>query len=269
MRPNKNILIIGIDSLIGKNLFDIYKKNGWNVIGTSRKTNNNKDVIFFQLGNNIKDLFLDDYQICILCAAITNIEEGEKKPINTREINVLHTIEIIKECHRLNIFTIFLSSDLVFSGERMFPDVKDKAFPKTNNGRFKLEVERFISSLNSNNFSILRLTKVISEETPILRKWSQLLTEGINIEAFDDVYISPVEINKALRTIYEISKNRFSGLYQLGGDMVLSYFEFAKFYFKDKGINTKLIKPINSQSKIIYHRYSSLKIVLPIKLINE
>ena len=157
MNIDNNILIIGIDSLIGRHLSEIYKKNGWNVFGTTRNKNNENiknNILFFQLGNNIKDLCLDNYQVCILCAGTSSIEECEKDPIKTKEINVFYIIEIFKECNKLNLFTIFLSSDLVFSGDKIFPDVNDKPRPNTKHGFYKLEVEKYINSLNSNNFSI-------------------------------------------------------------------------------------------------------------------
>ena len=173
MNQNKNVLIIGIDSLLGRNLSKIFNKNGWNVFGTSRReNNNNNNIIYFEFGNNIKDLFLDNYQVCIICASVSSLEECENNPLKTMQINVLNTIEIIKECNKLNLFTIFLSSDLVFSGKKIFPDIYDEVNPNTKYGHFKLEVEKFIKSLNSSNFSILRLTKIISDETPIFMKWS-------------------------------------------------------------------------------------------------
>ena len=97
----------------------------------------------------------------------------------------------------------------------------------------------------------------------------KLLNDNLKIEVFDDVFISPIEINSALQIIYELSKYKFSGIYQLGGNMILSYYDFAKIYFKEKGINPNLIIPTNSNNKIIYHRYSSLKTYLPNKLLNR
>lgn len=272
MALDNNILIIGIDSLIGRHLSEIYKKNGWNVFGTTRNKNNeniHKNILFFQLGNNIKDLYLDNYQVCILCAGTSSIEQCEKDPIKTREINVSYIMEIFRECNKLNLFTIFLSSDLVFSGEKIFPDVNDEPRPNTNHGFYKLEVEKYINSLKSNNFSILRLTKVISDQTPLLKKWSGILDKNLNIEAFDNVYISPIDINVVLKTIYEISNNKFSGLYQLGGNMILSYYEFSKIYFSERGFNTKLILPLKANLDIIYNPCSSLKICLPSKIMHE
>ena len=77
-----------------------------------------------------------------------------------------------------NIYVLFLSSNQVFSGSNNFFDKNDRTKPINNYGKFKLEVENFINSYKTNKAVILRTTKVISEESPIIKKWSYEISQG-------------------------------------------------------------------------------------------
>ena len=80
----------------------------------------------------------------------------EKKYSN--EINIVKTIEIIKQCIK-NIYIIFLSSEFVYDGQKNYSET-DKILPKNLYGVQKKKVELFLRKY-CKNYSILRIAKNI------------------------------------------------------------------------------------------------------------
>ena len=91
----KRILIIGVDSLIGKALYNALKKT-FIVYGTSRK----KETSFYNL-NLIWELkkwpHLPDSDVIICCAAMTSILECENKKKLSKKVNIDGLKKIIKK----------------------------------------------------------------------------------------------------------------------------------------------------------------------------
>jgi len=54
--------------------------------------------------------------------------------------------------------------------------------------------------------------------------------------------VSPLQIERVVHVITEIVLTHETGLFHLGGEREMSYFEFAKEYFGRAGFNEVLIK---------------------------
>ena len=94
----------------------------------------------------------------------------------------------------------------------------------------KLLVERYIQE-NLHNSTILRLTKVLSDESPFIRNLREAIKNEQPIRAFTNRYISPVDIESVCSGINQIIELQSFVLFQLGGQIELSYLDFAKEYF--------------------------------------
>ena len=68
-------------------------------------------------------------------------------------------------------FIIYLSSHAVFNGEKAFYNHNDTTCPITVYGKHKNEVENYLTKNIKKNSCILRLTKVITNNTPFNKKW--------------------------------------------------------------------------------------------------
>jgi len=84
----KNVLVIGVNSQIGSELFKKLKKESYNVSGTTRKTEKTEEDFFhFDLSNPDFDTDLTKYDCVIICAGITNIAQCEFEPDTCEKIN--------------------------------------------------------------------------------------------------------------------------------------------------------------------------------------
>ena len=258
---NERILVIGATGEIGLNIFKHLKKLGYYCRGTSRKKNNSSNFLIYDLLDNIDEkIKLEDFTYCIFCCAETSIFKCKNDFTRSKYINVDRTIDAIEKCINSGMKVLFFSSDKVFPGKEPFYSIFDKPEPLTKYGEFKLIVENFMKDNYEYSSCILRLTKVISEKTPLLVKWRENATRSEKIIAYTDKYISPLPIKYLSEQINILIKKKATGLYHLGGKENITYFEFCKNYFKNEKNVLKLIIPelTNSVSP-----HSSLDIFLP------
>ena len=113
-------LVVGGDSQIGSALSDYWHENNIPFHATTRNKKMVSDNRLIINLNNI-DTFqnLKIYKSAIICAAITDIEECEKNPGRTRKVNVVGTVELVKQLSKKGTHVIFLSSNQVFDGQHM------------------------------------------------------------------------------------------------------------------------------------------------------
>lgn len=259
-----NLLIIGGDSQIGGGLKTFLINSSFNVYTTTRrKSSVNSDTFFLNIENPDLSLFNMHFDYAVICAAQTNIIECEINPEKQRLINVINTAKIIDFFKQKKTYILYLSSNAVFNGDKAFYRVSDATCPNTNYGRFKYEIEKSILDEGPFEGSILRLTKVIGPKTPFVTKWKADLNENLFILAYTNRLLSPVSIREVLNVITKLLKNRAQGLYHLGGDEEISYFDYAKIFFKDDKLALNLIRPIIDYSVRGQLQHNSLTKHLP------
>lgn len=249
MNNKPKVLIIGATGEIGLSVFEYLKKKGFEVYGTSRKINKSNHIFRLDINDKEYNLHNINFDMCLFLGGINNIKECEEKVEECRETNVLNTIRLINYLVKNDIYVVFLSSNRVFSGSNDVFDKNDKTKSSNNYGRFKIEVENFIKSYKKNKAVILRATKVISEESPIIKKWSYEISQGREIYAYSNVFISPISLEKLNKVIYDILNTREHRIYQLGGSREISYYQLAKNYFNKNLSSKPKIIPIKLEEK--------------------
>lgn len=253
-------LIVGGDSVIGKALGNYWEKNNIDFhsstrnLGLSSKTKPYIDLENLDLTN------LDyPYDSAILCAAISKQDECEKHPNRTRNINVVNTFKLAKQLSKSGAFILFLSTSQVFDGNTPFKKIDDKKSPINAYGKQKSESEDLISGLEK--YSILRLTKVIHTDLPLLSEWRKNFNKGLKVKAFKDMTLSPIKIDDVIYKIDSLIRNKKNGTYHCSGNNDISYYAFAKQYAKQLGFSEELVQKISyKEGNILYHvpKYTTL-----------
>ena len=146
LTAKENVLIIGGDGQIGSELYSYLKKNNINTFKTSRNTKLiNEKTFYFDLEKPSYEFLQNQFTAVVICASATNISSIEKQPRKFRNVNVVNTINLIKELSKNKIFIIFLSSNNVFDGKKQFYKYSDKTSPISKYGKFKCEVEEYLN----------------------------------------------------------------------------------------------------------------------------
>jgi dTDP-4-dehydrorhamnose reductase len=76
------------------------------------------------------------------------------------------------------------------------------------------------------------LAKVTYPALAILAKWQSSLEAGRPIEAFADLNLAPIPLENVVARIDELIGKCETGVFHLFGECEISYYEFARKYFK-------------------------------------
>lgn len=238
----KSALIIGIDSTIGCALQNELHANGWYVFGTSRRKEYVRKNVFYLDLANLKELrFEPQVDVVFLCASITRLSSCRDNPEFCRKVNVNAQVQISDHFLSKGACIVFLSTSAVFNGERPAYKVCDETSPITTYGESKAIAEKALLEM-STDMTIVRLTKVLTPEYPLIRQWITSMAQGSVIEPFYDLYVCPISINIVISCLRKIAEKKLLGIIHLSGKQDVSYDVMAQNLSRALGRCHSLIK---------------------------
>lgn len=240
-----SVLVIGGDGLIGQALIAEFRASGQSFIATSRRDTGG---ISLDLAKPEEWNIPSSIDSAVLCAAATNLAFCRDHPEEAKRINVTNTLKLAKKLSDQGVFVSFLSTNLVFDGNT--PDVAPDASlsPRTIYGALKAEAERLIPDLVE-DFAIIRLSKVFTQNMPLLVNWRREFDEGRTVEAFADYRCSPIDIETTAKAIALITAGRRGGIWQLCPAEDVSYADIAAETAKRLGLSSERTRAIRSSEK--------------------
>lgn len=241
------ILVVGGDGFIGSALTAYLRNAGEDVTATTiDRDPPDKRWVYFDITADIghSAVLKDRYEIAVICAAVTSLDECARNPVATAAINVDGVCDLAKYLIARDTYVIFLSSNQVFDGSRTFPSVTDPVSPATEYGRQKARAEQAIAEFGGQSL-ILRLTKVLGGNNGLFQQWARAMREGKDIFPFSDMYMAPVPLTAVLSVLRLAMDKRTTGILHLSGDRDISYAEIAHMLRKKTGIDNAGIKPVS------------------------
>ena len=178
-----------------------------------------------------------------LCAARSGFLECEQSSDAAYRVNVAGSVAIARHLLPRGVFVVLLSSSAVYDGLTPLPEESLDPSPTTEYGRQKAEAERQLLQLDAGrgNVAIVRLTKVFSSGTAVVRGFMQHLEKGEHVDAFSDLYISPVSLGYVVESLLAIERRRSGGIFHLSGSVELSYADFARRLAGKMGVSPDLV----------------------------
>jgi dTDP-4-dehydrorhamnose reductase len=188
-----SLLIVGTEGLLGSTLLTLGRERGLNTLGTMIEPDKRMPHIQrLNLSEKLDDWSPPaDCQTAIICAAITSLEACRRDPVATRQINVIQTLRLTEKLLAADVFVVFISSNLVFDGDRPLRRPDEATCPMTEYGRQKAAVESEFASFG-NRVAIVRLTKVANPHWALVLGWKQAARSGQLVEAFGDFVCAPI-----------------------------------------------------------------------------
>ena len=240
------ILIVGSDSLIGATLTGHLRSLGKKVVGTTRRREMlNDSTLYLDLLED-PDKWECPYNIssAVICAGITELSTCKAEPHSTSRTNVQGTVALAKNLLFKGSFVIFLSSNRVFDGTvpGCLPD--KPVSPNTEYGRQKAETERQLLGLDG-KVSIVRLTKIIENNSSLFMKWIKSLKHNKTIHPFSDMTIAPIPLAFTVDLLCHIAEKELPGIVQLSAKNDVTYEEVARHIARRIGASQELVKPIS------------------------
>ena len=241
MAHDNSVLIVGIDGLVGRQLFTQLQISGSRVIGTSRRdTSFSEQVLPLDLTDNLHQWHLPDVGVAILCAGVTQMAACYQNPTGSYQVNVTGMVALAERLVKQGTFVLYLSTDKVFAGSQpnLLPDTPYS--PLTIYGQQKAEAEAQILNLGE-QCAVLRLSKVLGEQN-LFTGWIKSLVQGETIHPFYDMTFAPVLLPGVISVIRLLIDNRQPGIWQFTGKKDITYSDAAFTLAEMLGIDTNLIE---------------------------
>jgi dTDP-4-dehydrorhamnose reductase len=161
---------------------------------------------------------------CIF-AAVARLADCAADPAGSARVNVTGTLALAERLIARGIYVLFLSTNQVFDGTTPHVPADAPTAPVSEYGRQKARTEAALRALMDRGapVAILRLAKVVSRETALLRDWTTALAAGRPIRAFHDMTMAPAAVDTVVRAVDALMGERASGIFQLTGPRDLSY----------------------------------------------
>jgi dTDP-4-dehydrorhamnose reductase len=164
------------------------------------------------------------------------------------QANVIGTKNILLAAEQVgNVRVIFISTDLVFQGNKSLYSEKNLPTPLCYYGKIKLEAEKIVSKISS-NYCIARTALIygwsLNSSKVFTETMINQLRQGNQVRLFIDEYRTPIYIKNLCAILLELAhRDELQGLYHICGSTRLSRFEFGLELATIWGFDKKLIVP--------------------------
>lgn len=186
------------------------------------------------------------HEAVLVASAMTGFKPCEDKKDLSRAVNVDGTLELARQCGREGLRVIFLSSDVVFAGDKG-PYADDAATaPATEYGRQKAQVEKELPALAPKHL-ILRLSKVFGlakGDGTLFDDMARSLSEGKPVQAAEDHIFCPTEIGDLVRAALAVQASGANGLLNLCAPEYWSRYKMATALAGAMGADPGLVRKI-------------------------
>jgi|TARA_B100000315_G_scaffold32934_1_gene27654 dTDP-4-dehydrorhamnose reductase len=216
---------------------------GYETVGTTRReSNGDKDRLFLDLALPQQDWpELPETDAAVICTAMTRINECETDPDGTAVVNLHAPVALAEKLARRGTMVLFLSTTGVFDFTRPYRRHDEAPSPVSAYGRQKAEAEARILELDGKT-AVLRLTKIMGLDMPLLNTWCTDLAAGREITAYEDAFIAPITAAFAARMSHEIVSREAEGVFHASGDEDQPYTALAGEMVRAMDVDASLVK---------------------------
>jgi dTDP-4-dehydrorhamnose reductase len=254
----KKILLVGLDSRLGKVFYHQYHKQ-FNIFGTSKKNIKKKNIFYLNL-KNIKNfnynLFFD---YVVILSGVVDYNDCEKNYRAAKLINCLNIPKLILKFLKKNSRIIFVSSNTVFKRKNTLASEYSKTNPDFNYAKLKDISEKRILSYKKyfkDKISIVRISKNVDIRRYPFNYWIKNIKKNKPFLALNDLYFAPILYENTAYLLKKIIDKNYSGVFHLSGVKDLTYSDFAKNFLQFLGTKRNLVKSVSSKDldiKLIYN----------------
>lgn len=168
--------------------------------------------------------------LVIHAAGMTSVDLCEKNPETAEYVNCTLSKNIAIICKEKKIKLLHISTDHLYDGIKKNITETETPSPLNVYGKTKLNGERAIASIYPETL-IIR-TNFFGWGGPNKQSFSDWiiynLRKGNKIKAFDDVFYTPILIDRLVEVSMKLVDNNITGIVNIVGDERISKYEFCK-----------------------------------------
>ena len=234
----RKVLITGASGQLGKEFVRVLSSKGIDFVALERK---DLDVTNFEkVYKTLKEI---NPSVVINCSAYNQVDLAETEILKAFSTNAIGPYNLAITCREIKAKLIHYSTDYVFDGiKKGLYTEEDSPNPLNQYARSKLLGEELVKQVLE-DYLILRVSWVYGEGT---QNFLCKLEEWAKKQEVLKVVVDEFSVPTSTKTITEVTLKAIdaglTGLYHLTNSGYASRYEWAKEYFKLKGIN-KLIYP--------------------------
>ena len=235
------ILVTGVTGQLGHDVVERLTSLGHDVLAPTRAeldiTDQVKIIEYFEYNT---------VEAVIHCAAYTAVDKAQEETALCQNINVAATRALAKQCARLEIPLMYISTDYVFPGEGDTPyEVLDRKGPLQEYGMSKLAGEEMVKSLCKKYF-IVRISWVFGiNGKNFVKTVLKLADTKDKISVVDDQIGSPTYTKDLAILLCNMITTDKYGIYHATNEGFCSFYEFANEIVRQAG-KTLEITPITT-----------------------
>lgn len=258
-----SVLVAGAEGLIGAALVRRLSCSGVRVLSTSRRVGSRNT---FHVDLAVPDEWpaLPKVDAAVLCAGTTSISACAENPAATAAVNVAGLSALAERLAAQTNMVLLLSSNQVFDGSIARRGRADGYCPVCQYGGQKAAAEAHVLGLAGG--AVLRLTKVLTPDLPLLTSWCADLAAGRPVTPFNNFPLAPVTLGFAVETIVDVLSGGEPGVYQASGADDLTYVDLAHALAGHVGADPGLVTPVQAIPAGLgferLPRYSTLEMAL-------
>ena len=253
----KRVLLIGANGMLGLRIVEFFsRKQNIQLLCCSVEEQpffENADYISCDISkrDEIKKVIFDFYpDVIINAAAYTNVDKSESERELAWKINVKGVEYLAESARIIDAHLIHISSDYVFDGKSGPYNENEKPNPLGYYGRTKLASENALRISGSIN-TIIRtnvLYGIASKSRPDFVRWVvQSLRENKEIRIVIDQINNPTFIDDLVQAINKIIDFNKTGIFNIGGKIFLSRYDFTLMIADYFNLDRSLILPITTE----------------------
>ncbi len=252
--PNLRILITGASGQLGGYLLEQLRGSADHIIAWSSGSRQDR------FGTLLQPVDLTDADQVARCfdeakpnlvlhvAALASIAACYQAPDRAEKINHLGTAQLAECAARSKARLLYVSTDLVFDGEKGNYREEDQARPLSVYARTKLAGEKAALALDSSlvvRVSLLLGPSHQAERPNFFDQQTRILLTGQSIGCFADEWRTPLTHRWAARMLLKLlAEWDGTGLLHLGGPERLSRLEIGQRLARRLGVSQEKVEPI-------------------------
>ncbi|BEU88604.1 dTDP-4-dehydrorhamnose reductase [Selenomonas sp. TAMA-11512] len=233
----REILVTGADGQLGSDVVDELESRHMLARGTTR--------LNFSLENPAETrAFIEGFKPAAIvhCAAYTAVDRAESEPEKARAVNVDGTRAVAQACAAVGAKMVYISTDYVFAGEgEEAHEIEDETAPLNVYGQTKLEGEEVVRDALDEHF-IVRVSWVFGKagKGNFVKTILRLAGERGELAIVSDQIGSPTYTRDLAVLIADMLQTEAYGTYQATNEGYVSWADFAREIFRQKGLDVKV-----------------------------
>ena len=244
------ILVTGASGLLGLNLCleKVKEHDIYGIVHQTQLANVPFTLIRHDLTNKntISKIFNKTKpELVINCAAIANVDQCEKHPNQAAKINSEVPGYLAKNCAKRAIPFIHISTDAVFDGEKGDYKETDVPNPLSIYAKTKLEGEKRV--LDTNPAALIARVNFFGFSITGRRSLAEFflgsLISSNKVFGYFDILFSPMYVNDLVETLFNMLKNKLTGIYHVVSPDHLSKYDFGILISEKFNLDGSIITP--------------------------